>query len=597
MVTDFSELGLIEPLLRALNSAGYTEPTPIQAKMIPHVMAGNDVVGQAQTGTGKTAAFALPLLNQLKPTKKATPQILVLAPTRELAIQVSEAFKSYGANLNNLRVLPIFGGQEYAGQLQQLHLGVHVVVGTPGRVMDHIRRGSLKLSTIRSIVLDEADEMLKMGFLEDVEWILEQAPEKRQIALFSATMPDSIRRIAATHLNNPVEITIQNKTATAATISQHYLTTNGFNAKREALAKILEAETVDGMLVFVRTKMQTVELAEYISELGHSVAALNGDIAQSQRLRTVEQLKSGKLDILIATDVAARGLDVERVSHVVNFDIPFDTEAYIHRIGRTGRAGRQGRAILFLTPRERTMLKSIERATRQKIEQMALPTVSEINAKRIDAYKKTISETLDTDCSFFAGLINDYCRENGTPAELVAAALAKMAQGKTPLLLPEEPRREIRRERSVRAETGQKRSAEQRPRKGRQVGLPPEEGMDRYRIEVGEVHGVKPGNIVGAIANEADISSDYIGRINIFEDYSTVDLPYGMPHQVLRLLHGARINGRPMRVRRDEESTQDTPRKFDRSVKDGAKRGSKPMKSAQRKSPGKSRQTAQPAYK
>jgi len=597
MVADFSELGLIEPLLRALNSAGYTEPTPIQAKMIPHVMAGNDVVGQAQTGTGKTAAFALPLLNQLKPTRKATPQILVLAPTRELAIQVSEAFKSYGANINNLRVLPIFGGQEYAVQLQQLHLGVHVVVGTPGRVMDHIRRGSLKLSTIRSIVLDEADEMLKMGFLEDVEWILEQAPKERQIALFSATMPESIRRIAATHLDNPVEITIQNKTATAATISQHYLTTNGFNAKREALAKILEAETVDGMLVFVRTKMQTVELAEYIAELGHSVAALNGDIAQSQRLRTVEQLKNGKLDILIATDVAARGLDVERVSHVVNFDIPFDTEAYIHRIGRTGRAGRPGRAILFLSPRERTMLKSIERATRQKIEQMALPTVAEINAKRIDAYKNTISETLATDCSFFAGLINDYCRENNTAAELVAAALAKMAQGKTPLLLPEEPRREIHRERADRAEAGPRRGAEQRPRKGRHVSLPPDEGMDRYRIEVGEAHGVKPGNIVGAIANEADISSDYIGRINIFEEYSTVDLPYGMPHQVLRLLHGARINGRPMRVRKEDEATQEAPGKFDRFAKDGAKKGHKPMKSAQRKGPGKSRINAQAAYK
>jgi ATP-dependent RNA helicase DeaD len=410
-----------------------------------------------------------------------------------------------------------------------------------------------------------------MGFLEDVEWILEQAPEKRQIALFSATMPDSIRRIAGTYLNDPVEITIQNKTATASTISQHYLITNGFTAKREALAKILEAETVDGMLVFVRTKMQTVEIAEYIAELGFSCAALNGDIAQSQRLRTVEQLKSGKLDILIATDVAARGLDVERVSHVVNFDIPFDTEAYIHRIGRTGRAGRNGRAILFLAPRERSMLKSIERATRQRIEVMNLPTVAEINAKRITEYKNRISETISSDCSFFAGLISDFCRENDTPAELVAAALAKMAQGKTPLLLKEEPRREnLRDAKFARAESSDRRmKPERKQRPGRQETAQLSEGMDRYRIEIGEVHGVKPGNIVGAIANEADISSDNIGRIAIFEEHSTVDLPNGMPAQILRLLQGVRINGRPMKTRRDDQAASASPRQYDNSGKGG----------------------------
>ncbi len=556
MPQDFSELGLIEPLIKALDKAGYSEPTPIQAKMIPHVMAGHDVVGQAQTGTGKTAAFALPLLNKLKPGKKARPQVLVLTPTRELAIQVSESFKTYGENIPNLRILPIFGGQDYSIQLQQLERGVQVVVGTPGRVMDHIRRGSLDLSTIQSLVLDEADEMLKMGFLDDVEWILEKAPAERQIALFSATMPSSIRRIAGTYLNNPIEITIQNKTATASTISQHYLVTHGFNYKKDALAKILEAETFDGMLIFVRTKLQTVELAEQITELGYSCAALNGDIAQSQRLRTVEQLKAGKLDILVATDVAARGLDVERVSHVLNFDIPFDTEAYIHRIGRTGRAGRNGKAILFLTPRERSMLKSIERATRQKIDAMNLPTIAEINAKRIDEYKEKISATLASDCTFFAQLVDEYCRENDTPADLVAAALAKMAQGKSPLLLKEEPKaRSARPAKFAKEDTRDKRT-ERRPRKTRTETGRPEEGMDRYRIDVGDAHGVKPGNIVGAIANEADISSDHIGRIAIFDDYSTVDLPYGMPSDILKLLHGVRINGRPMKARKDDSAAQ-----------------------------------------
>jgi len=576
---DFSELGLIEPLLRALESAGYAEPTPIQAHIIPHVMAGRDVVGQAQTGTGKTAAFALPLLNRLQPTRNAAPAVLVLAPTRELAIQVSDAFKNYGRNLKHLRVLPIFGGQEYTGQLQQLDRGVHIVVGTPGRVMDHIRRGSLDLSTIRSIVLDEADEMLKMGFLEDVRWILDQTPQEREIALFSATMPDSIRAIAATYLKNPVEIILREKTVTAPTIQQHYLITNGFNAKRTALARILEAESVDGMLVFVRTKIQTVELAEHISELGYAVAALNGDIAQNQRLRTVEQLKSGKLDILIATDVAARGLDVERVSHVVNFDVPFDTEAYIHRIGRTGRAGRHGRAILFLVPRERGILKSIERATRQKIEQMELPSVADINAKRIAQYKNTISETLATDCSFFASLVSDYCREHNTSHEMIAAALAKMGQGKTPLLLAEE---EVVRERSRKksrhpADVQAKPAASRNPRK-KTITLPPEDGMDRYIIEVGEIHGVKPGNIVGAIANEADINSDYIGRISIFEEYSTVDLPYGMPNQILRILRGARINGRPMRTRLDDNIPPNTSSRSVEADRRVTQKGKKNMK-------------------
>ncbi len=550
----FSELELNEPLLKALVKSGYTSPTPIQAKMIPHVMAGRDVVGQAQTGTGKTAAFALPLLHQLNPGKKARPQVLVLTPTRELAIQVAESFQTYATFMKHIKVLPVYGGQDYAFQLQHLKRGVNVVVGTPGRIMDHIRRGSLNLTEIQSLVLDEADEMLKMGFLDDVEWILEQAPAERQIALFSATMPATIRRIAQKHLNNPVEITIKDKTATAPNISQSYLLTQGFRNKTESLERILEVEQFEGILIFVRTKIQTVELAEHLAELGHACGPLNGDIPQNQRLRMVEQLKSGKLDIVVATDVAARGLDVERISHVINFDIPFDTEAYIHRIGRTGRAGRNGKAILFLSSRERSMLKSIERATRQKIEMMKLPTIAEINARRIESYKNQITTTLATDCSFFVNLIEEYCQKNDLPVTQVAAALAKMGQEKSPLLRPEPKHFKEMKKGSGRSDRVQRRKVDSSMSKKRRIHTGPEEAMDRYRIEIGSSHGVKPGNIVGAIANEADISSEHIGRISIFDNYSTVDLPYGMPSQTLRLLQKTRIHDKTLRIRKESEA-------------------------------------------
>lgn len=583
---DFTSLGLIEPLLHALDTAGYQEPTPIQARMIPHMLAGRDVIGQAQTGTGKTAAFALPLLNQLQPGKKARPTILVLAPTRELALQVSESFTQYGANLRHLRVLPIFGGQDYVGQFQQLERGVHIIVGTPGRVMDHIRRGSLKLDAIRSIILDEADEMLRMGFLEDVEWILEQAPRERQIALFSATMPPSIRRIAANHLHDPVEITIEQRTATAPTISQHFLLTRNMENKKEALARILAAEEINGVLVFVRTKALSVELSDHLANFGHVVTALNGDLAQSLRLRTVEQLKEGKLDILIATDVAARGLDVERVSHVINFDIPFDTESYIHRIGRTGRAGRSGKAILFLTPRERPMLKKIEQATGQRIEAMTMPTVADINQRRIASFKSTITRTLATDCTLFSSLITDYCQETGTDPQQVAAALAKMAQGKTPLLLKEDPRQE---ERYAPRQKESTRKGEERTVR-RDKSAAPAKGMDRYRIELGEVHGVRPGNIVGAIANEADIDSSYIGPISIFEDYSTVDLPYGMPYQVLKVLQRARINGKAMRTRKETAQHTEPLEKLQSTKKPGPKTANVPAKGGKKTKRAKTKQ-------
>lgn len=553
----FSEMGLATPLLQAISDAGYETPTPIQQEMIPHMLSGKDVVGQAQTGTGKTAAFALPLLTRLQLDKTRSPQILVLAPTRELAIQVAEAFEAYGKHMKDLRVLPIFGGQDYTIQLKQLQRGVQVVVGTPGRVMDHIRRGTLKTETIHSLILDEADEMLKMGFLEDVKWILEQLPGRKQTALFSATMPKTIRDIAQKYLSDPVEITIRSKTVSAQTVNQRCLITNGLAAKLNTLSRILEAETFDGMLIFVRTKIQTVELAEQLAALGYSVAPLNGDIQQSQRLRTVEQLKAKKIDILVATDVAARGLDVERISHVINYDIPFDAEAYIHRIGRTGRAGRSGEAILFINGRERSMLKSIEQATRQKIQMADLPSTAAINKKRIDNFKEKISTALQSDTSMYLNLVNEYLQENQIMPEQLAAALALLAQGNRPLLLEEQKIAEA----PVRE---QRYSASPRPKartatRSSNIQLPPEEGMERFRIELGSEQGIKPANIVGAIANEADINSRHIGKIAIYDSYSTVDLPCGMPDDILHVLQKSRVGSKTMRIQRIGADSE-TPR-------------------------------------
>lgn len=587
--TKFSDFAFSPAILQAIDEAGYESPTPIQSRIIPHVLAGADVVGQAQTGTGKTAAFALPLLSRLDLQKKK-PQVLVLAPTRELAIQVAEAFHGYATHMKGFQVLPIYGGQDYKIQLRQLERGVHVVVGTPGRVMDHIRRKTLILDELDCLVLDEADEMLRMGFIDDVEWILEQTPESRQVALFSATMPASIRRIAQKHLHNPQEITITGKTSTAQNIRQRFLVTSGFH-KLDSLTRVLEAESFEGMLIFVRTKTQTVELAEKLGARGYSVAALNGDIPQNLRQRTVEQLKSGKLDILVATDVAARGLDVERISHVLNFDIPYDTESYIHRIGRTGRAGRSGEAILFVTTRERQMVGTIERATRQKIEMMKLPSTEVINDKRIMEFKQRITDTLTADnLDFYQRLIEEYLGEHDVPAELVAAALASLSQGDTPLLLKDlpAPKPESSRPFDRSARTGRKfdrsdrpsfreRKEEPRefrearefkeyrdPKKFRESGpareprpsTAPDQGMERFRIEVGLNQGVKPGNIVGAIANEADLSSKHIGRISIFEDHSTVDLPAGLPQDTLALLKKVKVADRQLKLSRLDESSK-----------------------------------------
>ena len=555
----FQQLALSEPILKALNDVGYETPSPIQAETIPLLLSGRDVLGQAQTGTGKTAAFALPALSNIDISQR-DPQILVLAPTRELAIQVAEAFHKYAKHIKGFNVLPIYGGQEYGGQIRSLKRGVHAVVGTPGRVMDHIRKGTLNLDGLKTLVLDEADEMLRMGFIDDVEWILEQTPKTRQIALFSATMPTQVRRIATAHLTNPAEITIKMKTATANLIRQRFWPVSGMH-KLDALTRILEAETFDGMIIFVRTRIATVEVAEKLSARGFAASALNGDIPQAQRERTVDQLKKGKLDILVATDVAARGLDVERISHVVNYDIPHDTEAYIHRIGRTGRAGREGDAILFVAPRERRMLNAIERATSKKIELMELPSTELINDKRIAQFKQAIADTLATeDLGLFKHLVEQYQNEHNVPAIEIASALAKLVQGDSPLLLQHKPvpradkawesRGNDQPRTRDRGKGSERSERPQRPRKD----APPEKGMKRFRIEVGHIHKVMPGNIVGAIANEANIDAQNIGRINIFDDHSTIDLPADMPEDIYAGLKKVWVAGQTLNISREGEA-------------------------------------------
>ena len=555
----FGALALSPEVQKALADVGYESPSPIQAATIPPLLEGRDVLGQAQTGTGKTAAFALPILSRidLKPGK---PQALVLAPTRELAIQVAEAFQRYAAHLPGLQVLPIYGGQSYGPQLHALRRGVQVIVGTPGRVIDHLDKGTLDLSELKYLVLDEADEMLRMGFVDDVEKVLEATPPTRQVALFSATMPAPIRKIAQRHLKEPVEIAIKAATTTAANIRQRYWFVSGLH-KLDAMTRILEAEPFDAMIVFARTKSATEELAEKLQARGLAAAAINGDIAQAQRERVIQQLKDGKLDILVATDVAARGLDVERISHVLNYDIPYDTESYVHRIGRTGRAGRSGEAILFVTPREKGMLHAIERATRQKIEEMKLPTVEAVNDVRIAKFKQRISDTLAVgELDLFRQLIEQYEQEHDIPAVEIAAALARIAQGDRPLLLAPPPKREYaprehaehhgKPERSQHRDRPE-REHHERPRAAAHAPRPhhTEAGKITYRIDVGHDHGVKPGNIIGAIANEAGLDSQYIGRLNIRGDHSLVDLPEGMPKEIFTHLKKVWVARQQLNIR------------------------------------------------
>ncbi len=584
----FADLGLSDAVMKAVAAVGYETPSPIQAATIPAMLQGRDVLGQAQTGTGKTGAFALPVLSNID-LSATKPQVLVLAPTRELAIQVAEAFQTYSASMPGFRVLPVYGGQPYGQQLSALRRGVHVVVGTPGRVIDHLDRGTLDLSELKTLVLDEADEMLRMGFIDDVEAVLKKLPESRQVALFSATMPSQIRRIAQTYLREPVEVTIASKTTTSANIRQRYWWVSGMH-KLDALTRILEVEPFDAMIIFARTKAGTEELAEKLQARGLAAAAINGDMQQAQRERTIGQLKEGKLDVLVATDVAARGLDVERISHVLNYDIPYDTESYVHRIGRTGRAGRSGEAILFVTPREKGMLRQIERATRQPIEEMQLPSVDAVNDHRVAKFMERISQTLaDGDTDFYRDLVQRYENEHNVPAVEIAAALARLLQGDAPFLLEppvrerreppagrgerpardggfprqredrgERPARfEPRFERAPQADDGERAARAEgafEPRQRREMPPrgAPEFGMETYRIEVGHMHGVKPANIVGAIANEAGLESRYIGRIDIHDDHSVLDLPAEMPADTLQHLQKVWVSGQQLRMRRVE---------------------------------------------
>lgn len=547
----FSDLGLGEGVLKALGDVGYEIPSAIQAATIPTLLAGRDVVGLAQTGTGKTAAFALPILDRLDVSQK-TPQALVLAPTRELALQVCEAFEKYAAHVRGVHILPVYGGQGYGVQLSALRRGVHIVVGTPGRIMDHLDKGTLDLSELRYLVLDEADEMLKMGFAEDVETILADTPATKQVALFSATMPAAIRRMSQQYLHDPEEITVKTKTTTSATIAQRYLIVS-YPQKIDALTRILEVENFEGMIVFVRTKSVTEEIAEKLRARGYSAAAINGDVAQVQRERTVNQLKSGKLDILVATDVAARGLDVERISHVVNFDIPTDTESYVHRIGRTGRAGRSGDAISFVTPRERGLVNAIERATRQPLTQMQLPTADDVNVTRLARFDDRITAALaQTErIDGFRDVIAHYVRHHDVPEVDVAAALAVVAQGESPLLLEPEPEQQRRgfddRDRGDRPgrfdrDGGDRAERRPRPSGGR---------MATYRIAVGKRQRVEPRQIVGALANEGGLSRGDFGAIQIRPDFSLVELPADLPRETLDRLAGTRISGKLIELRPD----------------------------------------------
>ncbi|MFZ9405891.1 MAG: DEAD/DEAH box helicase [Burkholderiaceae bacterium] len=583
----FADLGLPPALLQALQQVGYEAPSPIQAAAIPPLLNGKDLLGQAQTGTGKTAAFALPILSRLQPQAGA-PQALVLTPTRELAIQVAEAFQRYASHIPGFHVLPIYGGQGYGTQMAALRRGLHVIVGTPGRIIDHLDKGTLNLSALRTLVLDEADEMLRMGFVEEVERILSATPPERQTALFSATMPPEIRRIARTHLRDPAELTIAAKTTTATNIRQRHWLVSGMH-KLDALTRILEVEAFEAMIVFTRTKIETEDLAEKLQARGFPAAAINGDMVQQQRERTIAQLREGEINILVATDVAARGLDVERISHVINYDLPSDAETYTHRIGRTGRAGRSGEAILFVTPRERGLLKAIERATRQPIAPLELPTIRAVNAVRIARFKERITETIDAGgLEAFAAIVSEYEQEHGVPALEIAAALARMSRGGLPLLLAkgldsaEDAAAPAPMPRTSRAPaaSGAPASRAERPAKpgyaareakpervfekppaSRPFATPNGAGMQTFRVEVGEAHGAKPGNLMGAIANEAGLEARQIGRIRVLEQHSLVELPEGLPARILKHLVKVRVAGQMLKIHPTEPMPPRGPRK------------------------------------
>ena len=543
----FSGFGFSGALLKTLEEKGYKEPSPIQKAAIPELMLGRDLVGQAQTGTGKTAAFALPLLERLE-GRSNLPRVLVLAPTRELAMQVADSFKAYAAGHPHLNVLAIYGGSDFRSQIHALKRGVDVVVGTPGRVMDHMRQGTLNTSGLRSLVLDEADEMLRMGFIDDVEWILEQLPEERQVVLFSATMPNEIRRLSKRYLSEPAEITIKTKDREAKRIRHRSITLQNAH-KLEALNRVLEAVTGEGVIIFARTKAITLTVAESLEASGHDVAVLNGDVPQNQRERTVDRLRKGTVNILVATDVAARGLDVDRIGLVINYDMPFDSEAYVHRIGRTGRAGRTGEAILFITPRERRFVGNLERAVGQAIEPMDIPSNAQINESRLNRLRSRLSQAASAESneetSLLQELIERVGQENELSMEQLAVAALKLAVGDQPLLVQGDegwlktPARADRRD--------DRRDPRGRRRVDRE-SRPPEDNMMRYRVEVGYRDRVKPGNLVGAIANESGLQGRMIGRIQIFDSHSLVDLPKGMPEDVYNALRRLKVMNRELQI-------------------------------------------------
>jgi ATP-dependent RNA helicase DeaD len=559
----FARFGFAPEVLAALAAIGYSEPSPIQQAAIPELLLGRDLVGQAQTGTGKTAAFALPMLARLDAGQRK-PQVLVLAPTRELALQVAAAFNSYAAQLPGVRTVAVYGGADFRDQIHQLKRGAQIVVGTPGRVMDHMRQGTLDLSELRALVLDEADEMLRMGFIDDVEWVLSQLPEQRQVVLFSATMPAEIRRISQQYLSSPAEITIRTKAADAGRIRQRYLVVQGPH-KQPALERVLESEGGEGVIIFARTKAITLSVAESLEAHGYDVAVLNGDVPQAQRERTIERLKNGQVDVLVATDVAARGLDVDRIGLVINYDIPFDSEAYVHRIGRTGRAGRSGEAILFLTPRERRFLGGLERAVGKPIEPMEVPSNATINQHRLDRLRQRLTGSLQqSSCSaeeraLLSEILQRVAQEqNCSPDQLALAALELSLAGKPLLLQGNDDFTQVRangpgrdgRDRDSRdRDSRDSRGGEQR-RRAPGIQSEQDADMERFRVELGWRDRIKPGNLVGAIANETGLNGRAIGRIQIFDTHSTVDLPKGMPEEVFQSLRQLRVLNKPLQISR-----------------------------------------------
>ena len=564
---DFASLGISAPVLKAVQQLGYEQPSPVQEASIPILLQGKNLLGTAQTGTGKTAAFALPFLSMLD-EKQKTPQILVLTPTRELAIQVAEAFQSYAKHIKGFHVLPIYGGADIGGQLRGLKRGAQVVVGTPGRMLDHLRRRSLDLSQIKGLILDEADEMLRMGFIDDVETILAKTPPECQRTLFSATMPPAIKRVADKYLGDAEVVSIENKTKTVERIAQSHLMVKG-HQKMDALTRILDVEQFDGMIIFVRTKSSTLEIAEKLEARGFSSAALNGDLTQTVRERTINRLKKGQLDIVVATDVAARGLDVERISHVINYDVPYDNESYVHRIGRTGRAGREGKAIMFVTQKETRMLRSIEKSTRQPISSFNLPSNEEVSGQRVEQFKEQlVGMCKSTKLDKFHSLVKEVAAEHDIDMTLLAAALAFEAQKERPLFpkmvaidtprasnkeRPNDRKPRERNERNDRSDRSERQRPDRAPKAARdKAPMTDNEGNDvamiTYRIEVGRNDDVSPKNIVGAIANEAQIDAQFIGHIKLHDNHSTVDLPEGMPKELFDHLYKVRVCQKPLKI-------------------------------------------------